>query len=446
MSRSVRISRRHILRGTLAGGAVSVGLPVLDCMLNANGTALASGAPLPVRYGTWFYGCGLSPKRWAPSHPGALKELGPELAPLNHLKDKINIYSGTQVFLDGKPLLVHRTGNIAQLTGAAPGARAHVYPSIDTLIADVIGKSTRFRSLEASCDGDPRTSYSYRAGGVLQSAEVSPEKMYARIFGPEFVDPNNADFVPDPQVMAHRSVLSATKDQRDAIMRDAGAGDRARLEEYFTSLRQLEQQIDLQLQRPAPLAACTSPDAVKDPVLGTEVDSALAVNALMMRLMAHALACDQTRVFNLTFSAATSRLRFAGDATIYHGYTHEEAVDQKVGYQPICAKFAMKGMEGLATAIEILDNFKEGDGSLLDRTLMFVCTDTGQASVHGVVDMPVMTAGKAGGAMKTGLHVVGRGDPSTRVGLTVMQALKVPLNSWGTDSMQTSKTITEVLA
>jgi len=440
-----RLGRRKVLRGMLQGSAVSVALPYLDCLLNSNGNALASGAPLPVRYGTWFYGCGLNPGRWAPKDAGPLKQLGPELAPLEHIKNDINVYSGTQVFLDGKPLLVHTTGNMAQITGSAPGGRPSL-ASIDTLISDVIGTTTRFRSLEASCDGDARTCYSFRAGGVPQASEISPAKMYARIFGPEFVDPNGLDFKPDPLVMAQKSVLSATADQRVAVMRDLGASDRARLDEYFSSVRQLEQQIELQLQKPPPLEACSIPKDVDDPVLGTEVETGLQVNALMMGLITHALACDQTRVFNLAFAHATSRLRFAGDSTIYHGYTHEEAPDQAVGYQRMVAKFGMKCMEGFAKAVEILKNFREGDGTLLDRTLMTAYTDTGYAAVHSVVDIPVFTAGRAGGAMKTGLHVIGRGDPATRIGLTAMQALKLPVNSWGTESMQTSKTISEVLA
>ena len=65
-----QISRRTVLRGMLGGAAVSVGLPLLDCFLNGNGTALAQGAPLPVRFGTWFWGCGMNPDRWVPSDGG----------------------------------------------------------------------------------------------------------------------------------------------------------------------------------------------------------------------------------------------------------------------------------------------------------------------------------------------------------------------------------------
>ena len=104
-------------------------------------------------------------------------------------------------------------------------------------------------------------------------------------------------------------------------------------------------------------------------------------------------------------------------------------------------------MEGLRDACSAaLDSIKEGDGTLLDRTLIMATSDTGYAKLHTLENIPLFTAGGAGGRIKTGIHVAAKGDPATRVGLTVQQALGVPINSWGTDSMQTSKTIAEVLA
>jgi hypothetical protein len=93
------IRRRSVLRGMMGGGAIAVGLPFLDCFLNANGTALADGTALPVCFGSWFSGLGFNPGRWEPTIVGAKYEMAPELAPLAPLKDKINIYSGMKCFL-----------------------------------------------------------------------------------------------------------------------------------------------------------------------------------------------------------------------------------------------------------------------------------------------------------------------------------------------------------
>ena len=73
------INRRTVLRGMLGGSAITVALPFLDCFLNTNGTALASGAPMPVRFGTWFWGCGMTPFRWTPATEGRDYEIGDEL-------------------------------------------------------------------------------------------------------------------------------------------------------------------------------------------------------------------------------------------------------------------------------------------------------------------------------------------------------------------------------
>jgi hypothetical protein len=439
------IDRRRVLRGMLGGTAITVALPFLDCFLDENGTAFASGAPLPVCFGTWFWGLGFNPGRWEPPTPGKITAFGPELAGLTPYKEKVNVYSGTKVILDGRPMITHFTGDWAVLTGTTPREERVILPSVDQLIADQIGTKTRFRSIEVSSTGNPVHSYSRREGAAVNPAEVSPAALYARIFGPEFKDPNAADFKPDPQVMARQSVLSAVRDQRDDLAKTLGAADKARLDEYFSSLREIEQQLDLQLQKPAPLEACTKPDQPQDVVLGSEIDSVVGNHALFAKILAHALACGQTRVINVTFNDATSSLRKKGSSMTHHVYSHEESIDPQLGYQPNVTSFIMNISTGLATMVAALDDVKEGDGTLLDRMLLMASTDTGYAKVHGLDDMPLLTAGRAGGRMKTGIHVVAKGDPSTRVGLTVQQAVGVPINSWGTDSMQTSKTFTEVM-
>ena len=440
-------SRRRVLKGMMGGAAISVGLPFLDCFLNTNGTAMAAtGQALPVVYGTWYWGLGFNPGRWEPTTVGRIAELGAETRPLDKFKEKINLYSGLKVNLDGRPAITHFTGNMSLLTGTTPASGAIVDPTIDTLIADHIGTTTRFKSIEMTSTGNPKHMYSFRPGGVFQPGEASPSDLYARIYGSGFQDPNAATFVPDPTVMARRSVLTAVKEQRQDLEKVLGSSDRARLDEYFTSLRQLEQQLDIQLKKPAPLEACTMPERPPNGPLATEVEVVTANHKLFATMAAHALACNQTRVVNLAFSDMTSSLRRAGSQMIHHIYTHEEAVDEKLGYQPNATYFIKRNMEGLADYLTILDSIKEGDKTLLDRALIFAVSDTGYAKLHSLENIPMLTAGSAGGRLKTGIHVSSQGDPATRVGLTIQQALGMSLNAWGTASMATSKTITEVLA
>ena len=117
---SIRYSRRSMLRGMLGGAAINVGLPLLDCFLNDHGTALAANAgPLPVRFGTWFWGCGVNPERWIPSSAGAGYELSQELAPLAAVKEHVSVLSGYKVILDGRPNYPHYSGVFGTLTGSA---------------------------------------------------------------------------------------------------------------------------------------------------------------------------------------------------------------------------------------------------------------------------------------------------------------------------------------
>src|SRR5690554_6101690 len=101
------IDRRTVLKGALNGAAVSVALPILDCFLNTNGTAFASGAPLPVRFGTWFWGLGVNPARWVPKKVGPGFDMGVELKPIEPYKDYITVLSGYDVLLDGQPNFPH---------------------------------------------------------------------------------------------------------------------------------------------------------------------------------------------------------------------------------------------------------------------------------------------------------------------------------------------------
>lgn len=445
--KSQRFSRRAILRGVLQGSAISVALPVLDVFLNGNGTAMASGAPLPQRFGTWFWGCGMTPERWNPASEGANWEITPELQPLAAYRQSLNVFSGFNVNLDGKPNQVHSSGVVGTLTGNAPMVPDEfVSPSLDVLISDVVGASTRFRSLEVAACGDPRHSYSRRSSSVINAAEVSPVDFYQRLFGEGFQDPNATTFTPDPEVMMRQSVLSAVKEDRQRLMRQVGSQDRQRLDQYFTAVRQAEQQLAVQLREPEPLASCVIPEAPEATALGTEIETAVANHRLLSRLLALALACDQTRVFNVVFSPGASNLRLAGSSTNHHQLTHEESVDTRLGYQPEATYFIERSMQAFADFLEIFAAIPEGDGSLLDNCLVMAHSETSLAKTHDVAGLPLMLAGSLGGKVRTGLHVKGNGDPVTRVGLTVQQLMGVPVDRWGTRSMETSRPLTEVIA
>jgi hypothetical protein len=332
-----------------------------------------------------------------------------------------------------------RTGRAINADRGLPGA------SFDIAIGDKVGTRSRFRSLEISSSGDPRNSLSGRGGGNLNPSEVSPAAFYQRIFGTGFQDPNSGTFTPDPAVMARRSVLSGVTEQRQALEKSVGAADRQKLDQYFTSVRQLEKQLEVQLTKPEPLEACVVPSSVADRAVNAEIENVIENHELMTDLLVFALACDQTRVFNMMFNNGASSLTRIGSTITHHQLTHEEVLDSRIGYQPEATYFLTKIMEAWVYFVAALDKVQEGDRTLLDNTLVFAHSETEFAKFHTIDNLPMMTAGSAGGAVKTGVYVNGAGSPISRVGLTLQQAMGVPIDRWGSKSMETRKSISEIL-
>lgn len=260
-----------------------------------------------------------------------------------------------------------------------------------------------------------------------------------------FKDPNSATFEPDPQVMARRSVLSAVSEERQALLGSVGAADRQKLDQYFTSIRQLENQLDTELTKPEPLQACAVPKPVSERPINAEIENVVTNHALMADMLVMALACDQTRVVNMMFNNGASSLTRIGSTITHHQLTHEEVLDNRLGYQPEATYFINKVMDSWVYLVQALDNVKEGDRTLLDNSLIFAHSETEFAKFHTIDNIPMMTAGSAGGRIKTGIYVDGQGTPVSRVGLTLQQAMGVSVDRWGTKSMETNKSLGELL-
>lgn len=448
---SLRFNRRSLLRGMLGGGAVTLGIPALDLFLDGHGQAWADGSRLPVRFGTYFWGLGLTDTpaggtRWVPKTTGPGYEITPELAALRPLKHKVSVLSGFRVIGDGRPNIVHWTGHASILSGVAPAVNNRMdAPSFDTRIADAIGGGTRFKVLDASASGKV-VSYSTRTGAAFATPETTPLSLYTRLFGPGFQDPNKADWKPDPSIMLQQSVLSAVGDQRHALMASVGRADQQKLDQYFTAVREMENQLALGLERPEKCESCVVPGAPKSLVKGASVDVVNANTKAMARLLAMALACNQSRVFNFVHTPGASETYMAGASKIYHQITHDEPTDTRLGYQVETSRLAEQVMQGLGDFLAELDAIKEGDGTLLDRSLVMAFSDTGYAKIHSIENIPIFLAGGAGGRHKAGQHIAGKGDAVTRASLTAQMIAGAPAGEFGIGGMRTSRPITELMA
>lgn len=443
----MKINRRFLLRGTCQGALAVMGLPFLDCFLNSKGEALAAtGRPLPTRFNTFFFPLGLTKKLWVPKIAGKNYDMTTQLKPLESFRAKLNVFSGLRVPLDDNPNFQHWSGLAAAATGISP-TKIWEFDSktIDQQVADAISHGTRFKSVSAAAGGDPKQSYSSLGAANTLPAEPTPLALYTRLFGPGFQDPTKADWKPDPQVMIQQSVLSVVADNRKRVMQNLGAADRARMDQYFTSVREAELQMAAELQRPEIQAKVTIPSAPAEMVCNNSLLNLRKSTPLMARLGALALATDQTRVFNLSLSESSSGLFVPGIPSTYHQTTHEELIDPVLGYQPRVAQFNVDVMELFAMLLTELDAISEGDGTILDHSLVFAFTESSDARVHDTNGLPIFVAGSARGRMKTGYHVAGDGSPVSRVGLTLLNAMGVSQDVWGQGSMEVRQPYTDLL-
>lgn len=443
------LSRRALLRGAFRGSAIAVGLPWLEAMVpSALAVGASSSYKAPLRFGTWFWGCGVTPGVWTPEQleDGTLKMMS-ESMPLDAVKQHLNFLTGFDAILDGKPNHVHVSGTFSVRSGIAPQNFGQMEgPTFETAIADKLGGRTRFKTLDMTPTGNPADAYSYRAAKVRNTPEISPMAVYDRVFAGGLTRETEGEFTPDPKTLSRLSVLSAVGEQRKDLERRLGVEDRHRLDQYFTSVREVEQQLELETEEPVIPPSCRMPEEPGETDANYDLANIHANHELMAKLLALSLACDQTRNFNMVFSNSASSLHRSGEASSHHLYTHEEFTDPDAGIQVETSKFVHENMKGFAAFVKALEETPEADGNLLDNTLVFAHSDTSWAKIHAVQGIPMMTAGRAGGRVKTGQLVSANGDPITRAGLTMQQLAGIGVESWGEGSMRTSTPITQILA
>jgi hypothetical protein len=435
-------------RNALKAAGVTVSLPFLNYFLNGNGNALADGTPIPVRFGTWFWGLGMTQNIFIPNKIGKDYDLPEEIKSLESIKNDINILTDFTAFRDNYENLCHYTGWVISRTGQAPkSGDDRPGETLDITISNQISRTTRYKSLTATATGDVKNTFSYENANSPSTPEFSPISFYSRLFGPDFQDPNAQSFTPNPRIMVRKSVLSNIMEETESLKKKIGSEDKARLDQYFTGLRHLEQQFAQQLKKPNPLAACKPGKSIEnEPMPGGEATLIGQRHKIMSQLIAMAIACDQTRVFNMSYSQSAASTTKAGYEKPHHTTTHEERINESLGYQENCSWFTRRQMESWVDFVSAFKDIKEGDRTLLDNVFIMATTDHGYARVHSLDGIPMFTAGRAGGKVKSGLHIPGDKTTVARMGYTAMKLMGVDIDSWGTKSNQTSKEISELLA
>ena len=443
----MKLRRRVLLRGLFQGSMVSMAMPFLDCFLDSKGEALAAtGARIPDRFNTFFFGLGLTKALWVPKDAGTNYQTPVQLEPLEPYKKKMNVFTDMHVMVDSNPNAQHWTGMAACTTGNAPAkAGEFTGQTLDLTLADAIAKGSRFKTVSIACSGNKNESFSSLGGANVIPPEISPMGLYTRLFGPGFQDPSKGDWKPDPKLLLKQSVLSVVADSRKDAMADLGASDKRRMDQYFTSVRESEQQIDAELTRPEIVAKVTIPDAPGEMDVNKSVPVMEKNVPLMARLGALGLATDQTRVFNMYLSEGGSTIYMPGDSLPFHQATHEEPIDPVLDYQKKVSTFGTYSMKFFAMMLKELDAIPEGNGTLLDHSMTFGYSETSFAKIHALDGIPMILVGSGNGRIKTGYHIAGGGNPVSRVGLTIQKAYGLSVDSWGSGSMATRNPISELL-
>jgi hypothetical protein len=476
--RKLVLSRRMLLRGAMCGVGTAVGLPLLEAMLDGNGEALADGSPLPKRFGAFFWGNGVVAQQWIPAQTGASWQLSKLLMPLSNVKDYVSVVTGTVVYI---PYQVSgHMGSMQSITSGALGTPqgglnyAYASETFDQTIANVIGKTTRFKSLHlgvASTDasdadfGALAKSISHNGPNSPNLPEYDPIALYDRVFGDGFSAAGAPD-VAQVTLAARRSVLDVVAADTKALQAKLGTADRQRLEQHLQGIVDLENQLGGMTSTAAPTCAKPPRPTSSYPAIDAEQIQWEPLTAAQIDLLAFALACDQTRVFTFRFSPCNDYTVYPGfptftidptttnTGTSMHGMTHTEAGDQP-GVQK-CVTFSMSKFAAL---LEKLLATKEGSGSLLDNSAILGFTECTEGRSHNATSqpgIPMLVAGRAGGSLvHPGIHYKSpmQGDqPSETNGrnvsvvpLTLMQALGTGITTWGKGAGKATKVISELL-
>ncbi len=434
-----KLDRRTVLRGLLAGGLVTIGLPFLE-IFGTERSAHAAPDGLPKRFGMFYWGNGVLPDLWLPTGTGANYTLSPTLAPLAAHQAKLSVVSGMKVpFVNAVP---HMSGPVGFFTGQPPmksDPGAFAAPTLDQVIANVVGSDSRFRSLEVAVQPGT-TGLSHNGPNSPNPAESSPAALFARVFGPEFVKPGSTA-APAPTLALRKSVLDAVTEDTRSLQGVLGATDKARLERHLDGVRALEQRIQKLQQSPPNLAACNLPAAPKGAYPDVAGRAPLSeISRAMVDILAMALACDQTRVFSLWFTQPVSNALIGDAPAGHHQLTHDEASPQ-----PAVAKILTQIMAELAYLLKTFDGVAEGDGTLLDHCGILATSDCNYGRQHTLDDYPILIAGSCNGALKTGLHYrAPSADNTSKVSLSLARAMGLTLESFGTEEGRVTSGLKEI--
>jgi hypothetical protein len=424
-----KITRRRVL----AGAGVTMALPWLESFPVFAGPT--SPASFPKRFGVLFMGNGVNEDHWGAEGSGAGMTLGKTLAPLEPLKHKINVIHG----LFNKPATgmgIHPAQTGSLLSGAMiqKGAIIKAGTTVDQMLANRIGQDTAQSSIVLACE-QPMTGYHETNFSMAYSSHISWQTPDSPV--PNEVYPSLAwdNLFENRGSLRNTSILDRVMDEAAALRRQVGSNDRAKLDEYLTSVREVEKRVDgmrKSKDQAEDLAKLRNKPvfSMDRPANGLPEDFREHTR-LMCDIIAIAFQTDKTRIATLLLARDLSALYypFLEVREGHHAASHNNQSD---GYERI-ARFHLSQLAYLATK---LDSMKEGEGTVLDNSCLMFLSNMWIGRKHDNSRLPLVLAGGLGGTLETGrtLDFLQAGDDHRKVCslyLSLMDRMGVKLEKFG---------------
>ena len=424
-----RISRRAVLRGA----GVAVALPWLES-LPAFGDP---GAPavFPKRFGVMFMGNGINENNWSAEGSGADMKLSKTLSPLEPLKHKINVIDGLfNKAATGHGIHPPQTGSLLSGADIQKGAIIRSGISVDQMIANVVGQDTPQSSIVLACE-QPMSGYHETNYSMAYSSHISWQTPDSPV--PVEVYPSLAwdNLFENRGSQINVSILDRVKDRAETLSRKVSSNDKAKLDEYLTSVREVEKRVEstrkvkdqsdeLAKQKNRPAFTMDRPQNGLPEDLRDHVK-------LMCDIIAIAFQTDRTRVASLIISRDLSAMYypFLQVAEGHHAASHNNLSD---GYERI-SRFHVSQLAYLAAK---LDSMPEGDGTVLDNSCLMFLSELWIGRLHDNTRLPLVLAGGLGGTLQTGrtLNYLKDGDENRKMCslyLSIMDRMGIKLDRFG---------------
>lgn len=435
------VTRKHLQRRTfLRGVGATIALPWLDSMVPAFAAPIDKKPP--VRMAFAYVPNGMIMNSWTPTVVGKDFEFTRILKPLEAFREDMLVLTGLSTLKGSGVGGDHARASAVYLTGVGPGPKPASTPvlevgiSVDQVAAQAIGSRTRLPSLElgfeaapmvGTCDGGFSCAYmnnmSWRDDTTPVPPETNPRLVFERLYG-------SLDTNPDPKIQERvngnrKSVLDFVNRQAQQLAGTLGAPDRVKLDEYFTSIREIEKRIEHVESDNREL----TPEIEKPSGIPTN----FAEHAtLMSDLLVAAFQADVTRVATLIYAkeASTRAYPELGFSDAHHPLTHHrnrpELIEKTV-------KIEVYHMQQFAYFIKKLKSIQDGDGTLLDHSMIVYGSSMSEPNGHFHYNVPMLVMGRGDGSLKPGRHVTYPcpQTPLTNLWLTLLDRMGVHIDKLG---------------